>query len=73
MKSILNFNNTFYFKSIIIKIYLSPSFNLTQNFGYPITTKYTWLNLSHFDRFSNNVMVDMIDLDKMISIKSKMI
>ena len=44
--------------------YLSPSFNLTQNFGYPITTKYTWLNQSHFDRFFNNVMADMIDLDK---------
>jgi hypothetical protein len=44
--------------------YLSPRFNLTQNFGYPITTKYTWLNQSHFDRFFNNVMADMIDLDK---------
>lgn len=44
--------------------YLSPSFNSTQNFGYPITTKYTWLNQSHFDRFFNNVMADMIDLDK---------
>ena len=44
--------------------YLSPHFNLTQNFGYPITTKYTWLNQSHFDRFFNNVMADMIDLDK---------
>jgi len=44
--------------------YLSPSFNSTQNFGYPITTKYTWLNQSHFDRFFNNVMTDMIDLDK---------
>ena len=44
--------------------YLSPNFNLTQNFGYPITTKYTWLNQSHFDRFFNNVMADMIDLDK---------
>jgi len=44
--------------------YLSPSFNLTHNFGYPITTKYTWLNQSHFDRFFNNVMADMIDLDK---------
>ena len=44
--------------------YLSPRFNLTQNFGYPNTTKYTWLNQSHFDRFFNNVMADMIDLDK---------
>ena len=44
--------------------YLSPRFNLTQNFGYPITTKYTWLNQSHFDRFFNNVMADMIDLDR---------
>ena len=44
--------------------YLSPRFNLTQNFGYPITTKYIWLNQSHFDRFFNNVMADMIDLDK---------
>ena len=44
--------------------YLSPSFNSTQNFGYPITTKYTWLNQSHFNRFFNNVMADMIDLDK---------
>ena len=52
--------------------YLSHSFNLTQNFGYPITNKYTWLNQSHFDRISNNVMADMIDLDKMISIKLKM-
>ena len=43
---------------------LSPSFNLTHNFGYPITTKYTWLNQSHYDRFFNNVMADMIDLDK---------
>ena len=26
--------------------------------------KYTWLNQSHFDRFFNNVMADMVDLDK---------
>ena len=44
--------------------YLSPYFNSTNNFGYPITTNYTWLNQSHFDRFFNNVMADMINLDK---------
>ena len=44
--------------------YLSPYFNNTNTFGYPITTNYTWLNQSHFDRFFNNVMADMINLDK---------
>ena len=44
--------------------YLTPDFNHTHNFGYPITTNYTWLDQSHFDRFFNNVMADMIDLDK---------
>ena len=44
--------------------YLKPSFNTSLNIGYPITTNYTWLNQSHFDRFFNNVMHDMIDLDK---------
>ena len=44
--------------------YLSPYFNTSNNFGYPITTNYTWLNQSHFDRFFNNVMADMINLDK---------
>ena len=43
--------------------YLSPLLNNTNYFGYPITTKYTWLNQSHFDRFFNNVMADMIPLN----------
>jgi hypothetical protein len=44
--------------------FLSPYFNTTHTFGYPITTNYTWLDQSHFDRFFNNVMADMINLDK---------
>ena len=44
--------------------YLSFDFNHSNYFGYPITTNYTWLNQSHFDRFFNNVMADMINLDK---------
>ena len=44
--------------------YLKPSFNASLNIGYPITTNYSWLNESHFDRFFNYVMNDMIDLDK---------
>ena len=31
---------------------------------YPITTKYTWLNQSHYDRFLKVVMNDFIDMDK---------
>ena len=38
--------------------------NKSNIFGYPITTNYSWLNQSHFDRFFNNVMADMINLDK---------
>ena len=59
-----NYNNFRRGEKAELLKYLSPRFNLTQNFGYPITTKYTWLNQSHFDRFFNNVMADMIDLDK---------
>jgi hypothetical protein len=44
--------------------YLSPYLNATNKFGFPITTNYTWLNQSHFDRFFNNVMADVIPLDK---------
>ncbi len=44
--------------------YLTPDFNQSNYFGYPITTNYTWLDQSHFDRFFNNVMADMINLDK---------
>ena len=44
--------------------YLSPLLNNSNYFGYPITTDYTWLNQSHFDRFFNNVMADIIPLDK---------
>ena len=44
--------------------YLSPLLNTSNYFGYPITTNYTWLNQSHFDRFFNNVMADMIPIDK---------
>ncbi len=43
--------------------YLSENYNNTYNFGYPITTNYSWLNQSHFDRFFNNVMADMVDID----------
>ena len=44
--------------------YLPINYNTSNNFGYPITTEYTWLNQSHFDRFFNNVMADIINLDK---------
>jgi len=44
--------------------YLPPLFNSSNKFGFPITTNYTWLNESHFDRFFNNVMADIIPLDK---------
>ena len=44
--------------------YLPPRMKDTFNFAYPITTNYTWLNESHFDRFFNNVMRDVIDTDK---------
>ena len=44
--------------------FLPPNYNTSYNFGYPITTNYTWLNQSHFDRFFNNVMADMINLDE---------
>ena len=44
--------------------YLSPYLNTSNKFGFPITTNYTWLNQSHFDRFFNNVMADIIPLDK---------
>lgn len=44
--------------------YLPERLKDTYNFGYPITTNYTWLNESHFDRFFNNVMNNMVDLDK---------
>ena len=44
--------------------FLPPSYNSSYNFGYPITTNYTWLNESHFDRFFNNVMSDVVILDK---------
>ena len=44
--------------------FLTPDFNNSNYFGYPITTNYTWLNQSHFDRFFNNVMADMINFDK---------
>ena len=44
--------------------YISPLIKNSNYFGYPITTNYTWLNQSHFDRFFNNVMADMIPLDK---------
>ena len=43
--------------------YLSPLMNKSNIFGYPITTNYSWLNQSHFDRFFNNVMADVISLD----------
>ena len=43
--------------------YLPINYRTSNNFGYPITTEYTWLNQSHFDRFFNNVMADVIDLD----------
>ena len=44
--------------------YLPPLLNSSNKFGFPITTNYTWLNESHFDRFFNNVMADIIPLDK---------
>ena len=44
--------------------YLSPYLNTSNKFGFPITTNYTWLNQSHFDRFFNNVMADIIPMDK---------
>lgn len=44
--------------------YLPPNFNESNYFGYPITTNYTWLDQSHFDRFFYNVMGDMINFDK---------
>ena len=44
--------------------YLSPFLKNNNHFGYPITTNYSWLNQSHFDRFFNNVMADIIPLDK---------
>lgn len=44
--------------------YLPPRMKNTFNFAYPITTNYTWLNESHFDRFFKNVMRDVIDTDK---------
>ena len=44
--------------------YLPPLLNSSNKFGFPITTNYTWLNGSHFDRFFNNVMADIIPLDK---------
>ena len=44
--------------------YLPPLLNSSNEFGFPITTNYTWLNESHFDRFFNNVMADIIPLDK---------
>ena len=44
--------------------YLTPDFNNSNYFGYPITTNYTWLDQSHFDRFFNNVMADMVNFDK---------
>ena len=43
--------------------YLSPFLKNYNFFGYPITTNYTWLNQSHFDRFFNNVMADIVPLD----------
>ena len=44
--------------------YLSSDFNNSNYYGYPITTNYTWLNQSHFNRFFNNVMADMINFNK---------
>jgi len=44
--------------------YLPKRFNNSFNLAYPITTKYTWLNQSHYDRFFKVVMNDFIDLDK---------
>ena len=44
--------------------YLPPLLNSSKKYGFPITTNYTWLNESHFDRFFNNVMADIIPLDK---------
>ena len=44
--------------------YLPINYYASNNFGYPITIEYTWLNQSHFDRFFNNVMADIINLDK---------
>ena len=44
--------------------YISPILNNSNYFGYPITTNYTWLDQSHFDRFFNNVMADIISIDK---------
>ena len=44
--------------------YLPHLLNSYNKFGFPITTNYTWLNESHFDRFFNNVMADIIPLDK---------
>ena len=44
--------------------YISPLLKNYNFFGYPITTNYTWLNQSHFDRFFNNVMADIIPLYK---------
>lgn len=41
--------------------YLPKRLQNTFYFGYPITTNYTWLNESHFDRFFNNVMNNLID------------
>ena len=48
----------------LIKYLNKSKFNSTYNFAYPITTNYTWLNESHFDRFFHNIMRDMKDLDK---------
>lgn len=44
--------------------YLPKRFEITFNFGYPITTNYTWLNQSHFNNFFNTILSDFIDLDK---------
>lgn len=44
--------------------YLPSNYKISNNFGYPITTQYSWLNQSHFDRFFDNIMADMIDLEK---------